>query len=93
MESRKHEESTRLEYEETELRLGLPGGNMSSNLHKRGFSETIDLKLNLTSNSSASSSSSTHNQLNVNSCDINNRQADHDDKPDDDNSTAKPPTK
>lgn len=40
------------EYEETELRLGLPGGG---NL-KRGFSQTnIDLKLNL--NSSISSSS------------------------------------
>lgn len=55
----KHEEN-QLEYEETELRLGLPGGGgnekNSSNL-KRGFSQTIDLKLNLTTSSSSSSSS------------------------------------
>ncbi|KAG9151792.1 hypothetical protein Leryth_002081 [Lithospermum erythrorhizon] len=44
-----------LNYEETELRLGLPGGNeggdiVAKNNHqggKRGFSETVDLKLNL----------------------------------------------
>ncbi|KAA8537029.1 hypothetical protein F0562_029507 [Nyssa sinensis] len=44
----------RLNYEETELRLGLPGGNgddgeTAKNSGKRGFSETVDLKLNLSS--------------------------------------------
>lgn len=34
-----------LNLKETELCLGLPGGSKSS---KRGFSETVDLKLNLT---------------------------------------------
>ncbi|KAF8392286.1 hypothetical protein HHK36_022628 [Tetracentron sinense] len=44
-----------LKYEETELRLGLPGGGGShegeaaKNNGKRGFSETVDLKLNLQS--------------------------------------------
>lgn len=54
----------RLNYEETELRLGLPGGNGNvengesmkncTNNHgnKRGFSETVDLKLNLASKDS-----------------------------------------
>ncbi|KAG6418115.1 hypothetical protein SASPL_120314 [Salvia splendens] len=50
----KHDEN-RLEYEETELRLGLPGGSL-----KREFSQTIDLKLNL--NASMASSSSPHHQ-------------------------------
>ncbi|XP_047941828.1 auxin-responsive protein IAA16-like isoform X2 [Salvia hispanica] len=50
----KHHEN-RLEYEETELRLGLPGGCL-----KREFSQTIDLKLNL--NASMASSSSPHHQ-------------------------------
>ncbi|XP_007030567.2 PREDICTED: auxin-responsive protein IAA16 [Theobroma cacao] len=41
-----------INFEETELRLGLPGGNgndgeMTKNNGKRGFSETVDLKLNL----------------------------------------------
>lgn len=52
---------TRLEYEETELRLGLPGGG--GNL-KRGFSQTIDLKLNLNTSMSSSSSSSHHDVVN-----------------------------
>ncbi|KAM7466922.1 hypothetical protein LguiB_014484 [Lonicera macranthoides] len=39
-----------LNLKETELCLGLPGGNVEPNLKvtgKRGFSETVDLKLNL----------------------------------------------
>ncbi|XVF57228.1 hypothetical protein PTKIN_Ptkin06aG0187600 [Pterospermum kingtungense] len=41
-----------INFEETELRLGLPGGNgkdgeTTKNNGKRGFSETVDLKLNL----------------------------------------------
>uniref|UniRef100_A0A5B7ADS3 Auxin-responsive protein n=1 Tax=Davidia involucrata TaxID=16924 RepID=A0A5B7ADS3_DAVIN len=46
----------RLNYEETELRLGLPGGSANDgetakniSTGKRGFSETVDLKLNLSS--------------------------------------------
>ncbi|XP_027114349.2 auxin-responsive protein IAA16 [Coffea arabica] len=55
----------RLNYEETELRLGLPGGGNGNvengesmkngtinNGNKRGFSETVDLKLNLASKNS-----------------------------------------
>lgn len=45
-----------VEFEETELRLGLPGGG-GNNL-KRGFSESIDLKLNLNTSSSSPPSSS-----------------------------------
>ncbi|KAK6143306.1 hypothetical protein DH2020_023654 [Rehmannia glutinosa] len=74
-------EENRLDYEETELRLGLPGGGneKSSNL-KRGFCETIDLKLNLTTSpSSSSSSSSSHNVS------TNENQAEE--------KNAKPPTK
>ncbi|CAA2989188.1 auxin-responsive IAA16 [Olea europaea subsp. europaea] len=52
--------STMIDFEKTELRLGLPGagggeneGETSRNSSgKRGFSETVDLKLNLNSNSS-----------------------------------------
>ncbi|KAL8542006.1 hypothetical protein ACS0TY_003027 [Phlomoides rotata] len=80
---REHEEN-RLEYEETELRLGLPGG--CNNL-KRGFSQTIDLKLNLTT-SSTSSSSTSHN---LNSTDNNPAEAHDLIKPHQNN--AKPPTK
>lgn len=41
-----------INFEETELRLGLPGGKgkdgeTNKNNGKRGFSETVDLKLNL----------------------------------------------
>lgn len=38
-----------LDYEETELRLGLPGAGEDGgkNTGKRSFSETVDLKLNL----------------------------------------------
>ncbi|PON46113.1 AUX/IAA protein [Parasponia andersonii] len=56
-----------INFEETELRLGLPGGKGSStevaggvpetaknNGNKRGFSETVDLKLNLSSKDSGS---------------------------------------
>ena len=38
-----------LNLEATELRLGLPGGGGSEVVKKRGFSETVDLKLNLLS--------------------------------------------
>lgn len=39
-----------LGFEETELRLGLPGGGDTlKNCGKRGFEETIDLKLKLNS--------------------------------------------
>lgn len=41
----------KMEFEETELRLGLPGDHEKSNLNygKRGFDEMVDLKLNLLS--------------------------------------------
>ncbi|XVE73017.1 hypothetical protein DITRI_Ditri11bG0084400 [Diplodiscus trichospermus] len=39
-------------FEETELRLGLPGGGNGEVARKRGFSETVDLKLNLSSKES-----------------------------------------
>ncbi|KAK8545459.1 hypothetical protein V6N12_026293 [Hibiscus sabdariffa] len=46
-----------INFEETELRLGLPGGkgnagDTSKNDGKRGFSETLNLKLNLSTNES-----------------------------------------
>jgi auxin-responsive protein IAA len=46
-----------INFEETELRLGLPGGSgndgeAAKNSGKRGFSETVDLKLNLSSKES-----------------------------------------
>ena len=45
-----------INFEATELRLGLPGGNHGGDMAmknngKRGFSETVDLKLNLSSTS------------------------------------------
>ncbi|KAK3037374.1 hypothetical protein RJ639_030472 [Escallonia herrerae] len=48
----------RLQYEETELRLGLPGGSgkdgeAARNNAKRGFLETVDLKLNISSEDSS----------------------------------------
>ncbi|GAV73438.1 AUX_IAA domain-containing protein [Cephalotus follicularis] len=53
-------ENEKMGYEETELRLGLPGNNNGGSevegVRKRGFSETeriVDLKLNLTSNEAA----------------------------------------
>jgi len=49
-----------INFEETELRLGLPGGSAGNDgeaakngTGKRGFSETVDLKLNLSSKESA----------------------------------------
>ncbi|KAK4482305.1 hypothetical protein RD792_009458 [Penstemon davidsonii] len=40
----------KLDFEETELRLGLPGEkSINANYGKRGYSETVDLKLNLSS--------------------------------------------
>ncbi|CAN6582131.1 unnamed protein product [Malus baccata var. baccata] len=57
-----HEEQNQkyslINFEETELRLGLPGGILSTagkdgeaskNTGKRGFAETVDLKLNISS--------------------------------------------
>lgn len=47
-----------IHFEETELRLGLPGGKgdglseAAKSNGKRGFSETVDLKLNLSSKES-----------------------------------------
>jgi auxin-responsive protein IAA len=46
------EKGTKMGFEETELRLGLPGnggGAEGEMVRKRGFSETVDLKLNLSS--------------------------------------------
>ncbi|KAJ6920583.1 aux/IAA protein [Populus alba x Populus x berolinensis] len=48
------EKGTKMRFEETELRLGLPGNGGGSTeggefARKRGFSETVDLKLNLSS--------------------------------------------
>ncbi|KAE8730655.1 Auxin-induced protein AUX28 [Hibiscus syriacus] len=44
-------ENEKMGFEETELRLGLPGGGGEGGevVRKRGFSETVDLKLNLSS--------------------------------------------
>ncbi|KAE8686166.1 Auxin-induced protein AUX28 [Hibiscus syriacus] len=43
-------EKEKMGFEETELRLGLPcGGEGGELVRKRGFSETVDLKLNLSS--------------------------------------------
>ena len=47
-----------ISFEATELRLGLPGGNgndgeTTKNNGKRGFSETVDLKLNLSTTKEA----------------------------------------
>ncbi|XVE77859.1 hypothetical protein DITRI_Ditri13aG0097000 [Diplodiscus trichospermus] len=45
-------EKAKMGFEETELRLGLPGGGGGGEgevVRKRGFSETVDLKLNLSS--------------------------------------------
>ncbi|MFX6574421.1 hypothetical protein ABTG52_15755, partial [Acinetobacter baumannii] len=39
----------KLDFDETELRLGLPGEKINGNYGKRGFAETVDLKLNLSS--------------------------------------------
>ncbi|XVF71918.1 hypothetical protein PTKIN_Ptkin12aG0078800 [Pterospermum kingtungense] len=44
-------EKAKMGFEETELRLGLPGGE-GDVVRKRGFSETVDLKLNLSSKES-----------------------------------------
>ncbi|XWS76317.1 hypothetical protein CRYUN_Cryun01aG0165600 [Craigia yunnanensis] len=46
-------EKAKMGYEETELRLGLPGGGKGEVVRKRGFFETVDLKLNLSSKESS----------------------------------------
>ena len=46
-------EKAKMGFEETELRLGLPGGRESEVVRKRCFSETVDLKLNLSSKESS----------------------------------------
>jgi auxin-responsive protein IAA len=49
------EKGTKMGFEETELRLGLPGnggGAEGEMVRKRGFSETVDLKLKLSSKES-----------------------------------------
>ena len=46
---------TKMGFEETELRLGLPGnggGGEGEMARKRGFSETVDLKLNISAKQS-----------------------------------------
>ncbi|XP_050238547.1 auxin-induced protein AUX28-like [Mercurialis annua] len=52
---------TKMGFEETELRLGLPGNSKTAEaevVRKRGFSETVDLKLNLSSKDSNDTKSS-----------------------------------
>ncbi|XVF32465.1 hypothetical protein REPUB_Repub17cG0085300 [Reevesia pubescens] len=49
-------EKVKMGFEETELRLGLPGGGGGGEgevVRKRGFSETVDLKLNFSSKESS----------------------------------------
>lgn len=62
MELDQRDKYSTINFEETELRLGLPGagggndaGDAVKNSSKRGFSETVDLKLNLSSKESSSS--------------------------------------
>lgn len=65
-----------INFEETELRLGLPGGSVSdhgepsvkSSCGKRGFEETanMDLKLNLSPSNDSVSSSSTVSSVTAN---------------------------
>ncbi|KAK6915412.1 AUX/IAA domain [Dillenia turbinata] len=80
-----------LKYEETELRLGLPrnDGEASKSNGKRGFSETIDLKLNLVSSSSSSASSSSKDAVSDKTKDLlkDNNVVSHS------NGSVKPPTK
>lgn len=49
-------DTAKMVFEETELRLGLPGNNGGGSegevARKRGFSDTVDLKLNLSSKDS-----------------------------------------
>ena len=56
-----------LGFEETELRLGLPGGGSdaagdAAAARKRGFEETIDLKLKLEQPASSAAAASTRKQ-------------------------------
>ncbi|RYQ91089.1 hypothetical protein Ahy_B09g096953 isoform A [Arachis hypogaea] len=61
-----------INFEETELRLGLPGG--SNDAGKRGFSETtpstVDLKLNLNLSSSSCSSSLNNESVSASSVNV-----------------------
>lgn len=55
--------SVELNLRETELCLGLPGGDTAAALvtgNKRGFSETVDLKLNLNNEPESKEGSTTH---------------------------------
>ena len=54
--------SVGLNLRETELCLGLPGGDTASPLTgtKRGFSETVDLKLNLNNEPESKEGSKSH---------------------------------
>ena len=53
-----------INFEQTELRLGLPGGDggggKSSLAGKRGFMETVDLKLNLASSMASAKEEATN---------------------------------
>ncbi|KAJ6405703.1 hypothetical protein OIU84_013629, partial [Salix udensis] len=58
---------TKMGFEETELRLGLPGnsgGGEGEMARKRGFSETVDLKLNLSSKESGTADPNNHEKIN-----------------------------
>ncbi|KAK0583352.1 hypothetical protein LWI29_036044 [Acer saccharum] len=57
-------ENEKLGFEATELRLGLPGNGEGEGGRKRGFSETVDLKLNLSSKDGSSESDPNYQKLN-----------------------------
>ncbi|KAK3193642.1 hypothetical protein Dsin_024952 [Dipteronia sinensis] len=57
-------EKEKLGFEATELRLGLPGNGEGEGGRKRGFSETVDLKLNLSSKDVSSESDPNYQKLN-----------------------------
>ncbi|KAK4849009.1 hypothetical protein QYF36_019721 [Acer negundo] len=57
-------EKEKLGFEATELRLGLPGNGEGEGGRKRGFSETVDLKLNLSSKDCSSESDPNYQKLN-----------------------------
>ncbi|VVA89911.1 unnamed protein product [Arabis nemorensis] len=57
--------SVELNLRETELCLGLPGGDTAALVtgNKRGFSETVDLKLNLNNEPESKEGSTTHHEV------------------------------